>query len=171
MIQPLGERLRRSVQTVTPAVTTLALILLSVVPLEIPYFTRITPLLALTAVYYWGVYRPTLMPVVLVFLLGLLQDLLGGGIIGLTALVFVVVRQLSVSQRRVLASNPFVVGWAGFALVAIGAEVFRWAISCAFFERLLSLGPVATSVALTVSLYPLFAWIFGRIEQRVMGHY
>lgn len=170
MILPLGEQLRRGVQGITPASVALFLILLSAVPSEIPDLARITPLFALTAIYYWSVYRPTMMPVVLVFLLGLLQDLLSGGVIGLTALVFVVVRQLSVSQRRILASNPFIVSWSGFGLITIGAELFRWAVGCIFFEKILSLGPVGASAALTIALYPPFAWAFGRVEQRVIRY-
>ncbi len=170
MILPLGEQVRRGVQGITPVVVVLVLILLSVVPFEIPDLARITPLLALTAIYYWSVYRPTLMPVVVVFILGLLQDLLSGGVIGLTALVFVVVRELSVSQRRILAGNPFFISWSGFGLITIGAELFRWAIGSIFFERMLDLGPVAASAALTIALYPPFAWAFSHVEQRVIKY-
>ena len=60
----------------------------AMVPLRVPDLSPIVPSLAIIAIYYWVIYRPDLMPGWAVFLLGLIQDLLGGGPVGVHALVF-----------------------------------------------------------------------------------
>ncbi len=148
-----------------PGIQVLFLVLLSVVPTGIPYFSVVTPLLAMIGVYYWSVYRPDLMPTPLVFVFGVLLDILSGGPVGLMALLLLLVHGICVSQRQVLATKSFYVGWFGFITVAVGANVIGWVIVCAFFQSLLSPVPVLIQVTVTIALYPLLAHLFGRSEQ------
>ena len=58
-----------------PSMLTLVLVIINVVPLHIPGFSRVAPLLPLIAVYHWAAFRPRLLPAYAVFLIGLFQDI------------------------------------------------------------------------------------------------
>jgi rod shape-determining protein MreD len=163
--RPLSELLGALMRSVVPGLQCLLLLFLSVLPTGIPYFSTVTPMLVLIGVYYWSLYRPDLMPMPLVFVLGVLLDILGGGPLGLMALLLVLVHGICVSQRQVLANKSFYVGWFGFTIVAVGANLIGWIIACAYFQALLSPVPVLIQTIVTITIYPLLARLFGRSEQ------
>ena len=142
-----------------PAAAALAAVLLAVLPFGVPRLAVVTPFFALIVVYYWSVYRPDLLPVWAVFLLGLCQDVLTGAPTGLVALVLVLVHALAVSQRRVLLGQTFAVEWAGFLLVAGGATTLAWLLASLWHTALLGPMPFAIQASFTVALYPLGAWL------------
>ncbi|MDE2229491.1 MAG: rod shape-determining protein MreD [Alphaproteobacteria bacterium] len=116
------------VARMVPGTTTILFTLMSLLPFHVPSFGSIAPSFALMAVFHWTVYRPDLLPLGVVFLAGLLLDLLNGTpYVGLSALVLLLVRTGVLSQRRVFSRRPFSVLWLGFLGVAIGAFVFEWA--------------------------------------------
>jgi rod shape-determining protein MreD len=151
-----------------PTALTLVLVLLSAVPLGLPYYSNVAPLLAVTSVYYWSIYRANLMPAPAVFLIGLMQDMIGGGPFGLMALVLVVVHGICVSQRRVFLSKPFLVGWWGFVFVAAGASVVAWVVASVYFLAWFDPRPIAAQLLLTVALYPPLTWLLSRTEAQLL---
>ena len=150
------------VRAFVPALAALVAVVLAVMPVGIPRFAEVTPFLALIVVFYWSVYRPDLLPVWAVFLLGLCQDLLTGAPTGLAALVLVLVHGLAVSQRRVLLGQTFAVEWAGFLLAASGAAVLAWLLSSLWHTALVAPMPFAIQALVTVALYPLGAWLLAQ---------
>lgn len=145
-----------------PAATLVVTVVLAVLPLGIPGLHAVTPFLALAAVYFWSIYRPELLPVWAAFLVGLLQDLLTGSPLGLTALVLVLVRALAVSQRRTLLGQSFGVEWAGFLMIAAGAGAAGWLLACIYDSAVLPAAPFAVQWLLTTALYPMGSWLLGQ---------
>ncbi len=163
-------RFERAVRGLTPLVLTLALALLSVVPLRIPGFAPITPALTVMAVYYWGIYRPDLLPLVAVFLIGIVQDTLAGTPLGLSSLVLLVVQAVVVSQRRFFHGKTFLVEWWGFMLVAPGALFASWTLAALYFGAVLAPKPLGFQLLLTITLYPCLSWLFARVQQHLLQH-
>jgi rod shape-determining protein MreD len=153
-------RLEAVARDATPGLVTLALIVLGVVPLRLPQFAVIMPSFALMAVYYWSMYRAELMPAPAVFAIGLFQDILGGGPLGVGAFVLLCVHGAVLTQRRVLMRRPFAVGWVGFVGVALMGFVLNWVamavLSAALFDPLAA----GLQYVMTVTLYPPMAWMF-----------
>ena len=168
MVPILRSRLLRLLLGLTPTILTLLLVVVSAVPLGLPYFASISPLMAMMSVYYWSIYRADLMPAPAVFLIGLAQDLVSGGPLGLMALVLLLVHGLCVSQRRVFLSKPFLVGWWGFMFVAAGAVTIAWVLACLYYLSWFDPRPVAAQLVLTVALYPPLTWLFSRTETRLL---
>lgn len=84
----------------------------------------------LICVFYWAIYRPTLLPAWLIFLAGLGIDALTMMPLGLNALILIGTQKLVLLQRRYLMGQPFIHLWAGFALVymiSIGVTVLAYA--------------------------------------------
>ena len=98
---------------------------LTAVPYPLDAFFK-TPLL-LMAVFYWSVYRPTLLPPAFVFLLGLAFDLLSASpLLGLHAIIFLVCRWALLDQRRFLAAQGFAMVWIGYAAIQTAYIAIIW---------------------------------------------
>lgn len=131
----------------------IGLLLLSVVPLRIAHLGELRPAFILMAVYYWSILRPA--PLVGVFILGLILDLLSAYPLGMSALVLVVAQLLASSQRKFLLGQSFLVIWAGFALVALGAGLAQWLIFSIFEASWVVARPMLISTLLSALLFPL----------------
>ena len=107
-------RLDLLARRLTPFALTLILVMISLVPLPVPGYARVAPLLPLIGIYHWTIFRPELMPAYAVFVIGLLQDALAGMPIGVNAMAFLVVYGVVLSQRRFFVGKSFVILWLGF---------------------------------------------------------
>ena len=135
------------------------------VPLHIPGFARVAPLLPLIAVYHWAIYRPRLLPASAVFVIGVLQDTLTGTPIGVNALVFIGVYGVVLSQRRFFAGKSFAVVWLGFAVVAAGAALSSWILVSVSNLTLVAPLAVLFQYLMTLGVFPLLAWVFLRWQR------
>ena len=147
-----------------PVVLCLLLALIAALPYRIPGLPAVMPQLMLIAVFYWSLTRPDLLPVLAVFLVGLFQDIITGGPLGLGALVLMLVRMLIVSQRRVLMDKPFVVGWSGFMVVALAAAVVSWILAATYYGHIPDPRPPLVQLVLTIAIYPALTWCLGRVR-------
>ena len=155
-------------QKLVPAAFTLVLAILSVIPLGIPGYAQVTPNFVLMSIYYWTIYRPDHLPYLVVFLVGLLVDLLTFGPPGVTPFALLIVRAAVLQPAQVLRrqelSDP-VVGLRH----RHGRGHGRWsgALGSLYSVRLLDPRSFAFQAVLTVACYPVLSWVFSRV-QRVM---
>ncbi|MFD0387698.1 rod shape-determining protein MreD [Tistrella bauzanensis] len=122
------------------------------------------PWAALIAVTYWSIYRPDRLPYWAVFILGLVEDAIGWGPLGQTALVLLVVRGMLVSQRKVFRGKSFLLIWAAFAAVAFVACGLVWLTTMIYAWTALSPAPAIAQWAASVAAYPPAAWLLGQIH-------
>jgi rod shape-determining protein MreD len=158
----LGQRLDAQARRLAPAAVTFALVLLAAVPSHVPGLARIMPLLALIGVYHWTAYRPDLLPAPAVFAIGLFQDIVGGGPLGLYAAVFLLVHGGVVSQARFFVGKGFVVLWFGFALMMAGASTIAWVATMLFNVALVDPRALVYQYLLTLGAYPILTLVFLR---------
>ena len=162
------QRIDQSARGVTPFLLSVGLVLLSVVPLPMPGFAPIVPAFALMSIYHWATYRPNLMPLSAVFVLGLLYDLLTGAPVGLFALVFLTVYGVALTQRRFIAGKSFFIYWFGFAIIALGAAIESWALASLWHLTLLDTQAVLFQYLVALGIFPLVAWIFLKWQQTLL---
>lgn len=149
----------------TPTMLTLALVIINVLPLHIPEFSRVAPLLPLMAVYHWAIFRPRLLPAYAVFFIGLLQDILTGAPIGVNALVFLTVYGVVLSQKRFFLGKSFFILWFGFSIVAAGASVMSWIAVSVLNVALVEPKTVIFQYLMTLGFFPAIAWLFLRWQR------
>lgn len=152
----------------TPFLLTLALVILNIVPLQVPGLANVIPLLPLMAIYYWAVYRSELLPAYAVFLIGILQDIFSGVPIGVNTVVFLAVYGVVLSQHRFLFGKSFGIIWLGFGIVSAGAFVMNWALISIWNLSVLEPRAVFYEYLLTLGFFPGLAWIFMRWQQFII---
>jgi rod shape-determining protein MreD len=158
-------RLDRWARHLTPFGFAFVLVILSVIPLQVPGFARVVPFLALIAVHHWTIYRPDLMPSYAVFLIGILQDLLSGTPLGVHAVVFLLVYGVVLWQRRFFVGKAFVITWLGFSIVSAVAALLTWALISAYYVSLVDPRALVYQYSLTLGFFPILAWVFLRWQQ------
>jgi rod shape-determining protein MreD len=167
----LWRRLDAAGRAAFPATTTALTLLATAFPLGLPGQAQWQPAAALACVFFWSLFRPASMPPAVVFLLGLLADLLGLSPVGASVLVLLIVHGCAVSWRRVLVRQGFVVVWLAFVAVAAGAALLQWALVCLLTFHLFPIAPALFEFALTAGLYPLLATMFVRFHRGLADPY
>lgn len=165
LLQKAGQSLRFFVPGGTVALLSLA----SVIVWPLPFVGSVAPSFGLAAVYYWAIYRPDLLGVLTVFLLGLLNDMVHFLPLGLSAFVYVGVHQLAFSQRRLFVGQTFYMLWFGFLVVETLSLIVHYLILSMTSEQLVTFFPVLMQFLLTVAVFPLVAWVLIRLHRAFLS--
>ncbi len=152
-----------------PAATTALAALLTLEPVPLPGYAALTPTLTLMVVYHWTLYRPDLLPPLVLFAVGLGYDLAAGEIVGVTPLLLLLARAAVLRSRPWFIRRGFVWVWAGFAVLAAGILFGQWVIASLLAWRLLGTGAIVFRAALSVALFPLASRLLGYSQQALLG--
>jgi rod shape-determining protein MreD len=148
-----------------PGALTVLLVVAMGIPIGLPAQHGVMPVPALAAVYFWTLYRPSLLPPLAVFAIGVLSDLLSAAPLGLHPLLLLLLHAAVLTQRRVLARQSFLLVWVVFLLMAAGVLGLGWILRTLLVFRLLPVEPALYELALTVAVYPALSWLFVRVER------
>ena len=113
------------------------------------------PALALAAVFFWAMVRPSLMPPWAVLVIGLAEDLLSGGPPGLWATGFVAAYVLIDRQRKAFGELYGAGTLLAFSGVVLVAGAVAYVLASIIYLRLVPIGPLLLEIIVTVILYPL----------------
>jgi rod shape-determining protein MreD len=163
------QRLDSWLKAAMPSVTALLMALLSVGAWPIPHLGSVMPPLAFIALFYWSAHRPDLFPPAAAFATGLLNDLVNGHPLGLTALLFTGAHQIIWRQRGLFAGHSFLMLWSGFALAATLFMFAEWLVMGLLAWQMAPLLPVLIQTVLAIVLFPLPCWIFIQLQRSVLN--
>ena len=165
--QSWGRRLDLAARHAFPTSCTILLMLLCQAPFGIADQAVLLPAVTLASVWFWSLFRPAAMPPLVVFVVGLLLDLLGYQPLGVGVLTALTVHGLALRWRRRLAHQGFFVIWLVFAAVAAPAGMLCWALTMLLTFRLLPPGPALFEVTLSAALYPALAVLLARAHRTI----
>ena len=168
MREDVWHRLDLIARNILPFFVTLLLIMVAMIPLRVPLLTPVIPALPLIAVYYWSVYKPNLMPIWAIFLIGLFHDLLTAGPAGVGILSLLLVYGLVASLRRLLVGAGFLAIWLVFVPVAAAASLSTWLLTCLIETRLFDLEPTLFQYFATIAGYPCLAWVLSQLQRTLV---
>lgn len=143
------------------------LFVLNTISFAAPLYTTIEMPFVLMVLYYWAIYRPTLIPPFLVFICGICLDALSGWPIGISSFVLLLVRQTVIDQRVFLTGQPFTVVWLGFVIVSVGALFLQWTLFSILHLELMSYLSVVLMVVAGGLVFPAVALVLN-ISHRVL---
>ena len=164
----LANRLDTWSRSLIPSLSLIALVLLSAIPSGLPGFTATNPSYALIGIFYWITFRSDLLPASMVFLIGLLQDILVGTPIGLSAVVLLAVYGVTLSQRRAMIGRPFYLLWLGFIAIAAGAIALAWLLASILATQPIPLIGIAMQLLITIAAFPFLVWLLVRIHRYIV---
>jgi rod shape-determining protein MreD len=127
------------------------------------------PLLAWMPLYFWALVRPDLVPPASVFALGLIQDFLSGGPLGIWAASFLAGYAVVDSQRDNFASLS---GWAaimGFAIATLIVNLCAYLLAAAAFLRFPDTLPILASWITSIVLYIPAIVVMGVLHRNFIG--
>jgi rod shape-determining protein MreD len=148
-----------------PVFVTVALLLISSVPLDLFHDAFPAPDLALISIYFWAMHGPGFLPPWAVFAIGVAQDLLSGTPIGLWILVYLFAYGFTLSQRIFFKGRTGIGVWLGFALVAGLTAVLAWVLGILTFQRYLDPTGLVLQGLVSIAVYPWIArllWLVRR---------
>lgn len=163
-----AENLIRLLKAAAPTLLGLAGVIILALPIRLLEGWAPTPLIPLVVVFFWSIYGPDYMPPLSVFVIGVLQDLLTGGPLGLWAVVYLVTQYIVLSQRPYFLGREQKVVWIGFALAAAGASVILWLVMSLMSGVILPVGALVAQMVATVLIYPAFGVAFRQLHRRVL---
>lgn len=143
-------------------------LLLNIVSFSMPHAGDFKPFFLLMAVYYWAIYRPTVMPVAYTFALGVVFDLLAELPIGMSALILVGLQTVVQRSRLFLMGQPYMMVWLGFAIMALAYTLSFWLlISLAEFDfaPMRAFVQMMIAAALSIMLFPLASLILQGVHR------
>ncbi len=153
----IGRRLDIAARHAFPAFTTVMMMLLTELPLKMPGQAALLPAVALIAVWFWSLVRPSSMPPLAVFVIGFLLDLRAYLPLGSGVLTLLIAHGMAARFGRGLVQQGFAMVWLVFGFVATGAAALLWLLTALLTFRLLSPAPALFQAAITAALYPVLA--------------
>ncbi len=159
----------RLLWSLVPAFSVLVGILLT----QLPFGANgliVTPAFPLIPVFFWATYRPQLLPIPVVFVFGLVQDLLSSGPLGLWAIVFLITYAITLWQSEQIANQRFRIQWLGFAAACSVGLVAGWFFASVYASQFLGPLPIVVQAGTTVILFSIVAWFFLFLERRIAAH-
>lgn len=143
----------------------LFLLLLSIVSYSFPHTDSVRPFFILMPLYYWSIYRPSLVIPLFCFLIGLWVDIVSGFPIGLHAALFLLVNIIIKSQRLFLMGQPYPMFWLGFVIVSTSVYVSQWLFFALIYMSIPPLIDTIASNIITILLFPFVAVILTFIQR------
>jgi len=153
----VGRRLDIAWRHAFPGTTSFLLMLLSLAHFQLWGQAALLPTVALTCVWFWSLFRPAAMAPPMVFLIGLLLDLLGFLPLGVGEVTMLATHGIAQRLRRFLSRQRFAVVWLIFTTVACLIAAMNWALVSILTFSLVPPGPVLFQAGLAAAMYPAVA--------------
>jgi rod shape-determining protein MreD len=157
----LLRRIEALSRNLLPALIAVLTMIVAAGPTGLP---MLVPALALPQVVYWSIYRPAAMSPPMVFLLGLLLDLLALAPLGTGLLTLLLAHGLALRWRRVLVRHGFLLLWIAFGGFAAAAAALGYVLTALLAFDLPPVAPALQLAAVTACLFPPLALLLGRLH-------
>lgn len=162
-----GGFLRSLFLDMLPFLTVVFFIMMIAVPFG--FFTKvhIGGLWPMIAIGYWRLVRPRAMPLSIVFVSGLMTDIVTFVPFGIHGCVYILACLMLKKQRRFLLGQGFWVMWAAFALMLLGVHIGIYILGTVFLHGSISFVFGVWGAAVAWGCVPLVVWFLGRIHDMI----
>lgn len=139
------------------------LFLLSVISYSISLSDVVRPYFILMGIYFWSIYRPTLLSILYVFVLGLLFDFILNYPIGLHSLLFIIVQWAVRNQRLFFLGQPYMIVWLGFSFTCLAVMLAEWLFFTVMKGGGFDMTTVFYGLLISTFIFPLITLLFNLI--------
>jgi rod shape-determining protein MreD len=112
----------RQTNILTPFITFISVFILIIITysvFNIPNLMWSMPWLSTIPVFFWAIFARRQFSFTQVFILGLIEDIIVGTLLGFHAFALILMYRLALQQQKYLVGKPFKVIWFGYSLSLI----------------------------------------------------
>ena len=144
-------------------VTLVGALTISSVPLGVGSAALPWPNLTLCVVFFWMIHRPSGLPTLAVLAVGLMSDLIGGGVIGAGMLALLVCTAFLRSGADALERSAFGLRWMAFVGFAAGVYLIEGLLTALPRWTIPPIGAAFAQFLVTVLAYALVSVLFRKV--------
>ena len=137
---------------------------ISVMSFSIPLTESVRPYFIIMIVYFWAIHRPMLIPPLVIFMVGIVYDLLMGFPLALHSVLFIVAYWLIKNQRLFFLGQSYLAIWIGFIITCSSLVSLEYFFFSALAQSFLNIKPLIGSLLLSVCIFPLLSFAFTKIN-------
>ena len=147
----------------------LFLFVLDTISYNITLSEAVKPYFIIICIYFWSIYRPSLLQPIYVFAIGLLYGMILNYPMGLHAALFLLLQWIVRDQRLYFLGQPYSINWIAFGFSCFCVFALEWVFftlttansgaSHYDFHRVLY------GTAITAIVYPVISWMFHQINR------
>lgn len=123
------------------------------------------PKLLLICFFVFSIYLPAAFPLVSIFLVGVIFDLIQGSPFGFTSALLIMVQVIVLNRRFTLQQSDSGMIWYEFTLTMLAVLTFTLITMVLYWGRIPAPQPLLFQYSLSILLFPLVNWLI----QLVMG--
>ncbi len=155
----MSEQIDLVLRACIPYMVMFVFFILNMITFSTPIFIVVEVPFIVMIIYYWSIYRPTILPPLLIFVSAICFDFISGLPVGLSAFTFLIMNNLVSQQRLFLTGQSFMVVWLGFVIVVFITLFIQWFLYGLINFSWTSLRAVMLSVISGVLLFPVVSFI------------
>jgi rod shape-determining protein MreD len=144
-------------------------VMIANMPLSLLHGLIPPPMFSLMPIYFWCLVRPDLMPPLVAFTLGVLEDFFSGGPPGIWALSFIATYALIDRERDTFAGLSGLGAILGFAAAMLAASICAYLVAAFVYGRFPPVAPLSIEFAMSVLFYIPVAAVLGWVHRRIVG--
>jgi len=151
-----------------PALVTILFIAISNVNFRNEFFISYVPIISTMAIFYWAAFWPELMPKVIVFFIGIIQDAIQGMPFGFSSFSLLILWFAIFSQRRFISGESFMGIWLIY-MVSVGFYMILNLLTISlYYKHMIFSYDLVTVWVMNCILYPIFHYIFYKIHSSLI---
>ena len=166
MNESLNENIVSFLQKSLPLLSSVIILLLAYIPLNVTFLNNIRPDLGLICVYFWVLHRPDLFSLVSIVVLGLLDMSVSSALPGAALFAYLTMYVLLYNTQRLFNAKPFVVIWYGFMALSLATILIKWLVVSIYYGRFLPISMLMFGYLIGVALYPLVSAVLAFVQNK-----
>lgn len=152
----------RGLTVVVPALLTLFMLFVLRIALSYSTLGALVPLFGLMFVCHFRLYFPNTAPLFFIFGIGLVEDFLATGVLGLTSFLLVLLAVLFEKKHALFRTPSFLREVLVFVLFSFGFNLSYWAVASYTEQAALPVMPFFIQAAVTALVFPVYVFLIAR---------
>ena len=166
MANALQRTLRNRLYSLGPFALTVFFIIFSRVPFQSGDSGMFIPIFSLIYTYYFRLHFPQTLRLWVIFLIGILEDYISGGILGLTPLILLMISALFERYRKIFLQGSFTTDCILFAFFSLGISLLYWLLTSFVEAQFFPVLPFFVQGAITALAFPIYVVVIGRLYHK-----
>ncbi|MBL0941998.1 MAG: hypothetical protein IBJ00_04645 [Alphaproteobacteria bacterium] len=145
---------------VLQGIPTLTLFMLTAIDsVIIPFFLSFDFHFLFSGLYYWVIYRPDLIPPLIIILMGLFRDSITGNPFGFSSCLLLSAYAIGWEIKQHLGGRSFMLIWGGLIFYLVVTQVLEWGVFMILIHSFIDPLSLLFQLSLAILLYPLLTLI------------